>query len=139
MDSREEVSRGLLVAGGDAPELLENVEEPFDEIAFAIEDEVAIALVFAVRPWRDHDCNVTHFQTLHEGVAVVALVGEDRPGLDPSDERLGLFDVVNLAAGEADEKRIAECVHNRVDFRRQPAARAANGFVAPFFIAPALC
>ena len=46
---------------------------------------------------------------------------------------------MNLTAGEADNERIAERVDDGVDFRRQSAARAPDGLVAPFFGAPALC
>ena len=60
--------------------------------------------------------------------------------LDLSDEFPGLFDVVNLAAGQADGQRIAERVDDGVDFRRQAAARTAYGLVeTPFLRAPALC
>ena len=46
----------LVVAGGDGPEMLEQVEETLDEIAFAIADEIARARDFAVEfGWDDGD------------------------------------------------------------------------------------
>jgi len=48
MQSREEVSRGFLVACCDPPKMLDYIEEPFDEIAFTIEREIAIALDLAI-------------------------------------------------------------------------------------------
>ena len=73
-------------------------------------------------------------------VGVVSLVGEDGFGLDQSGERFGLCDVVNLAARETERQRIAQSVDDGMDFRCEPAARAAYRLVAtPFLRAPALC
>ena len=44
MGSGEEVSCGLFVAGCDASEVLDDVEEPLDQIAFGVESEIAISL-----------------------------------------------------------------------------------------------
>jgi hypothetical protein len=53
---------------------------------------------------------------------------------------LGLGDVVDLAAGEAERQRIAESVDDHMDLGGQAAARAAYGLVEPPFLsAPALC
>jgi hypothetical protein len=51
-----------------------------------------------------------------------------------------LGDVVNLPARKTDRERIAQGVDDYVDFRREPAARTADGLIAAvFFRAPALC
>jgi hypothetical protein len=44
----EEISGGLLIAGGDGSKMLDDAEEPFDEISLAVERKVAIALDFPV-------------------------------------------------------------------------------------------
>ena len=48
MDSREKVSGGLFVARCDSSELFEEIEEFFDQIALAIEREVAMSFGLAV-------------------------------------------------------------------------------------------
>jgi len=48
MDAREEVARGLFVAGRNRPELLDDVEEALDQIALAVEREIAGSLGLAV-------------------------------------------------------------------------------------------
>ena len=53
MDSCEEVSSGFFVAGCDGSELFESIEETLDEVAFAVEREIAKPLGFAVRFRRD--------------------------------------------------------------------------------------
>ena len=82
--SCEIVSCGLFVTGGDAAEVLDGVEEPLDEIALAIEREIAVAFDLAVRFRRDHRFDGAHFQGLDEAVAVVPLVAEEGCGRDLS-------------------------------------------------------
>ena len=48
MQAGEEVSGGLLVTGRDGSKMLDNTEEPFDEISLAVERKVTIALDFPV-------------------------------------------------------------------------------------------
>ena len=119
--------------------MLDYAEEPFDEVAFAVQREIAFALDLPVRLRRYHRFDASRPEAFDEGVGVVAFVREDRLRFDPACERLGLRDVVNLSSGEADRERIAEGVDDGVYLRRQSAPRSADGFVAPFFIAPALC
>ena len=45
----EEIARGLFVAFGYAAELFDEMEEWFDQIAFAVKREIAIAFVFLIR------------------------------------------------------------------------------------------
>jgi hypothetical protein len=46
---------------------------------------------------------------------------------------------VDLACREHQIGGVAQGVDESVDFRGQSAARSADGLVAPFFCAPALC
>ncbi len=140
VETCEEVARGLLVTCRDCAELLDDIEEALDQVSLAAEREIAGSLGLAVRFRRDDRLDASQFEALDEAVCVIALVvGEHRLYFDLFGKRLGLRDVVSLAAGEADDERIAERVDDGVDLRRQPAARSAYGLVAPFFIAPALC
>jgi len=73
-------------------------------------------------------------------VGVISPVGDEGIGFDLSRERLGLCDVVGLAAREAERQRIAQGIDDRMDFCREATTRAADGLVeAPFLRAPALC
>ena len=138
--SCEIVSCGLFVTGGDAAEVLDGVEEPLDEIALAIEREIAVAFDLAVRFRRDHRFDGAHFQAVDEAVAVVALVAKEGCGLDLSRKRFCLGDVMCLSPAQAEREGISQGVDDGMDFCRQAAARAAYGLVlAPFLRAPALC
>jgi len=140
VNARQKIPRGFLEARRYGSKLLDYAEEPLDEIALAVEREVAFALDLAVGLRRYHRFDVARCQAFNEGIAVVTLVRQDRLRLDPAGERLGLRDVVNLSRCQADRERVAKRVDNGVYLRRQSAARSADGLVeAPFFIAPALC
>ena len=140
VDSCKEIARGLLVARGDGPEVLDDVEETLDQVALPVKREVAVALGLAVGFRRDDRLDGADLEAFDEGIRVISLVGEQGLRLDLRGQRLGLRDVMRLAASQADNKRIAQRIDDGVDFCRQPAARAAYGFAAPpFFRAPALC
>jgi hypothetical protein len=120
--------------------MLDYTEETLDEIALAIEREIAIAFHFPICLRRDDDLDRTRSQAVNEVIGVIALVCEQSSRLDRRQQRSGLRDIVNLAAGQNEPQRITKGIDDYVDFRREPAARAADGLVEPLFLsAPALC
>ena len=140
MDACEEVSGGLFVAGCDGAKVLDVVEETFDEVALAIEREVALARRLAICPRRNDGLDAADFEMLDEAVAIIACVSEDGCGFDSLGQDLSLRYVVNVSAGEAHRQRIAQRIDDGVNLGRQSSARAADRFVRiPYFRAPALC
>ena len=140
MEAGEEIARSFFVAGRDASELFDELKETLDEVGFGVEGEVAIARDLAIRFWRDDRLDGADFEALDKAVGVVAFVAEEGFGLHFSREGLGLGDVVDLAAGEAERQRVAESVDDHMDLGGRAAARAAYGLVEPPFLsAPALC
>jgi hypothetical protein len=127
--------------------LLEGVEEALDEIALAIEGEIGLSRVFAVGFWWNDGGDPAFLELPDEGIRVVPLVADKGVRLDLVEKRLdlvekrrGLSDVGCLPRGQRQRDRIAECIDDGVDLRRQAAARTADGLVlAVFFWAPALC
>ena len=140
METGAEILGGLLVARGDASELFDKLEEAFDEIALSIQGEIAFSFGFAIGLGRNNHFDLAPFEAGDEAIRVVAFVSQDGLRLHLGDKRLGLSDVVNLPAGQAQRQRIAQGVDDDMNFGRQAAARAAYGLVeTPFFRAPALC
>ena len=138
MDTGEESLGELVVARGDGPEMLELVEETLDEIAFAIEDEVARARGFSVGfGWDDWD-DRSIVEGGDEGVGVEVLVGDQSAGIDGFDQRFGADEIMILARAEHHLDRIAEGVDERMNFGGQSAAGSADRLIPPF-CAPALC
>jgi hypothetical protein len=76
--------------------VLELVEEALDEVALAVEGEVARSRLLAVGLGRDDRRDFAVFEARNESVAVVALVGDHRLGLEAFEQRLGLADVGRL-------------------------------------------
>ena len=138
--SGEIVAGGLFITCGDAAKVLDDIEEPLDEIALAVEGKIAVSFDLAVRFQRDHRFDGAHFQALNEAVAVVSLVAEECCGLDLSRKSFCLRDVVCLSSCQAEHEGISQGVDDGMDFRRQATTRAAYGLVlSPFLRAPALC
>jgi hypothetical protein len=120
--------------------LLQGIEEALDKIALAIEGEVGLSRVLAVGFWRNDGGDPAFLELLDEGIAVVSLVADEGVRLDLVEQGRGLSDVGRLPRRERQRDRVAECIDDGVDFRRQAAARTADGLVlAIFFWAPALC
>jgi len=73
-------------------------------------------------------------------IGIISLVAEQGFGLDKRQQRASLRDVMDLPTRQAERQRVAQGVDDHMDFRREPAARAANGLVeTPFLRAPAEC
>ena len=139
VNAGEENLGELVVTGGDGPEMLELVEETLNEIAFAVEGEVARARGFSVGfGWDDWD-DRSIVEDGDEGIGVERLVGDQSAGIDGFDERLSASQIVILARAEHHLDRIAEGVDERVNLGGQSAAGSADGLRTVFFWAPALC
>src|SRR5439155_13680803 len=93
MHEAEEVSRGLFVARRDAALVLDSVHETLDQVPFFVQVLVVVSRLLAVALGRnDRLCSV-RFNGLDEGVAVIALVGQDGLGLVALQKRLRLGDI----------------------------------------------
>ena len=139
MNAGEEDLCELVVARGDSAEMLELIEETLNEIAFAVEGEVARARGFSIGfGWNDWD-DRSIVEDGDESVGVERLVGDQSAGIDGFDERFSASQIVILARAEHHLDRIAEGIDERVNFGGQSAAGSADGLRTVFFWAPALC
>lgn len=141
VDGGEEVSRGLVVAGGDGAELLELGEEVFDEMPGLVEGAVPVAGRLSVSLGRnDRRFARREERRDHTLVGVEGLVGDDDVRSDQGQQPVGAGEVVLLAAGQGEAGRVAERVDQGVDLGRQSAFAPPDGLLrAPFLRAPALC
>ncbi len=80
---------------------------------------------------RDDRSAVLSLKTVHEGVGIVALVGDDDGAGEVVEERFGHRDVGDLALGQRERDGRARRVDDRVDFRSEATTRSANLFGAP--------
>src|SRR3954466_1431861 len=140
-DVGQEASCGLVVAGGNGPELLELGEEVLDQVPGLVEVFVKGARYRAGFARWDHRCFTGFSKRLeHPLVGIERFVGNERLGLKVGQQGIGSSQIVLLTAGEMKADRIAERIDGGVDFGAQPAARASDGLIlTPFLRAPALC
>ena len=119
--------------------MFELVEETLNEIAFAVEGEIARPRGFSVGFGWDDWCDRSSVEGADEGVGVEGLVGEQSAGIDGFDQRFGACQIVILARAEHHLDGIAEGIDERVNLGGQSAAGSADGLRTVFFLAPALC
>src|SRR6476660_9896816 len=70
----EEISRKLVVTCGDGAEVLEQIEEALDQIAFTIECEVALPLDVSVGLGRNDRSDSTLGESFDERIGVISFV-----------------------------------------------------------------
>src|SRR5215204_3934977 len=141
VNAGKEAAGGLVVAGGDGPELLELGKEVLDQVPGLVEVFVKGARYLAgFARWDDRHLAGFSQRREHPRVGIERLVGNERLGLKLRQQGIRSSQVVLLTAGEMKAGRIAERIDGGVDFGAQPAARASDGLIlTPFLRAPALC
>jgi hypothetical protein len=141
VDAGEEISGGLVVARGKGAVLFELAVEILDEVACLVHFFIESARVFAIALRRDHQvfsCRAKRFD--HPLVGIEGFVCHQSAGLHLRKQHVGPFQVMGLARGEEEGKRLAQGVDQTMDFGAQPAFAASDRLIfAVFFWAPALC
>lgn len=141
MDGGEEVSGGLVVARGDAAELLELGIEILDEMSRLVHLLVEEARDLAVAFRWDYRSFACRKQGLnHALVGIEGFVRQQSIGLHLRQQGVGAVQIVGLAWGQKEGGWIAQRIDQRMDFGAQSAFAAPDRFAfAAFFWAPALC
>src|SRR6516225_4063555 len=141
MNPGEEVSGGLVIAGGDGPELLELANEILDEMACFVQLFVKISLLLAIALGRDHRGLPRRQERLdHTLIGIEGFVGQHGICFHLRQERVGALQIMRLTTGQEERKRVAQRVDREMDFCAQPAFAAPDRLIfAVFFWAPALC
>jgi len=141
MNPGEEVSGGLVIAGGDGPELLELANEILDEMACFVQLFVKISLLLAIALGRDHRGLPRRQERLdHTLIGIEGFVGQHGICFHLRQERVGALQIMRLTTGQEERKRVAQRVDREMDFCAQPTFAAPDRLIfAVFFWAPALC
>ena len=139
MDSGEEISGEFVVASGDGAEVFEFVEEALDEVAFAVEREIARPLGLTIGLGRDDRSDSPLVEGANERVGIVRLVANQGIWVGVLDQRFRASKIMSLAWREHQLDGIAQGVDERMNFGGQSAARSADRLRSVFFRAPALC
>src|SRR5439155_12820990 len=106
---------------GDCSKVLEFIEEALDEVAFAVEREVAGTRDLAGGLWRDHRSDSPLVQAVDERISVEGLVADQGIGIDGFDQRRRASQIVGLPRREYQFDRIAQGIDEGMDFGGQSA------------------
>ena len=134
MQERIESIGEFVVSRGEAAELLETVEKSLDEVARLVAMPVDLAGRIPVTAGRDDGLSAGSLDDLNQGIAVVALVGDDRLGRDGVDQGGALGDVGRLASGQDQPNGITQRIDTGMDLGGQSAPRAADRLIATVFL-----
>ena len=139
MQESHVVASKLFVTRGYAPKMFDACEEALDQIAVLVQMRIVDPEFLSVGTRRDDRLSTAGLDTLNQGIGVVALVGDDRIGLDIGDQVGGEVDIGDLTRTQDQSQRVAQGVHSGVDFGAQSASRAPDRLRAFFLAAPAEC
>ena len=141
VNTGQEALGGLVIAGGDGPELLELGEQVLDQMPGLVEVFVKGARRLAGFPrWDDRRLAGLGQRREHALVGIERLVGNEGVRFQPGQKSIRSGQVVLVTAREMEADRIAERIHQGVDLGGQPALAAADGLIlANFLGAPAAC
>ena len=120
MDSGEEGRRVLGVAGGDPAPAFEVQKGVLHEMAQLVEVAVVFPEHPAVFPGRDHRLHALPFGLRDDGVAVVALVGNQAVRAEPCDEAGCKAAIRCGALCNKDSDRQTKRIHGQMDFGVEP-------------------
>lgn len=127
MDCGEEVGRELVVAGGNAAEILQTSEHAFDGVARSVRHATERRLEAPVDLGRDHRRRAAGVDRRAHGVGVVATGGDHQHARrGPLHQQLGLAAIRRLAAGQDEGAWTAVLVAEGVEFGGAPTTADAN-------------
>lgn len=136
----EERDAELVIAGGDAPVLLQFVEEPLDQVALPIEPFAEWIQRFSVGFIGDVGRCPLRLDRSAYPVGVVTLVGEHNGSpLEVLQQISRAGRIVILAGRYQEAERAAFFVDERVDFRGEPASATTHATISTPFFAPEAC
>lgn len=132
--------RRACVACGDPAEVLELAEEPFDQVAFAVEPLAEARLPFAVGLGRDVGRGALVLDQRTDAVGIIGLVGE-HDGARPElvEQLIGDLTIMRPACGQAEPDREPLRIDDDVDLGREAAPAATETRICTPLLAVAAC
>jgi len=122
VDAGEKVSGEFVVTRRDSAKVLEFIEEALDEVALAIEGEVAWQRDRAAGMGRNDRSDLPVGEGFDEGISVIGLVTDQSRWIGVLKQRLCTSEVAGLPWRKHQLDRIAQRIDERVDLGAQSAA-----------------
>src|SRR5258705_6588101 len=130
LDRCEEISGEFVVACRNGAKLLNFIEEALDEVALAVECEIAIALGLSIGFGRNYGRDFSLRKTIDERISVVGLVCDQGFRIGIFNQALGASQIVDLPCREHQIGGISQGAAERVNFFCQFSTRSALRFVS---------
>ena len=136
MDEGEEARCELVIAHGDASELLELEEEGLHKVAFLVQPPIDRPGVGDIRRWRDTVIRAVGRDILAKLALGVGSVGENGRPLEVNlaDQFFSNSDVSSITSGQHDRYGIAQSVYSSVNLRASAASTDANALINLGFV-----
>ena len=131
MDEGKDTGSELIIAGGDSAELLELEEEPFYKMAFLVEPPIDVPWISFTIPGRDAEVRVTVGNKLAKRPFAIGFISKDSRSfqVNPAEQFFSDSNVMNVAGGQQDLYRVAQCVHNGMNLRASATAAHSNALI----------
>lgn len=125
---------GFVIAGGNAPVLLDSGKEVLDQMAPLVSFPVVGAPLFAVGPGRDDRSGATRLQLSEQAIAVEGFISQQSAKGEVAEQWRRPFPSCLCPGSRRKRTRLPRAVHQRHNLCCQPAAGAANALAlrAPF-------
>ena len=102
------MSREFLIARGDTAELFELIKESLDEVTGLITMMIVVAWRSSIRARRNNRFGRVGLNLLHQGITVIAFIGNDGLGIGRHGQQgVGLTDVGLFGARQGKSDRVA--------------------------------
>ncbi len=139
MPATQLTRRQLVKTRKETTKLLECAHQPFDQMTLPIQPLILLPYQLGPLVGRHDGDDLPLDQPVNEGLGGIGAVGNGLIAVQAVHQRLGLGDVVTLAACQRQAQRIAQALGGQMDFAATAAATASQclvGLAAAFFERP---
>jgi hypothetical protein len=134
MDASEEVSGGLVIAGGNGSVLLELTIEVLHEVARLVQFLVVEALNLSITlGWNDELFSCGEQRLDNAFIGIESLVCQQGVSLHLGQKLVGTLQIMGLPRSQEESQRISEGVDHGMDFGAQSAFAAPDRLIFTVF------
>jgi hypothetical protein len=134
MDASEEVSGGLVIAGGNGSVLLELTIEVLHEVARLVQFLVVEALNLSITlGWNDELFSCGEQRLDNAFIGIESLVCQQGVSLHLGQKLVGTLQIMGLPRSQEESQRISEGVDHGMDFGAQSAFAAPDRLIFAVF------
>jgi len=140
LDHREEVLREFVIAGSNAPEVLELVEEALDQITLAIKCLAEAWFPFAIGFCRDVGNSALGLDQVADAIGIIGFVSKnDGARIETIEQAISGGAIMGLSGGQAEPDREPLRINDGVDLGGEPTSGVTETMISIPLFAVAAC